>query len=100
MRENIFSLLPPPKARSQTRKEVKSLGGMVWFKINGEVLMNESTGQVKGTHLVKKYRFLAGGPNLVFPGTLRGQWHSEVETDPAQQTITIYDYIQTHPVQS
>jgi len=42
----------------------------------------------------EKYRFfLAGGPNLVFPGTLRGQWYSEVETDPGQQTNAIHDYI-------
>lgn len=90
----VFSSLPPPKSHLQTRREVKGLCGIVWFKINGELLMNESIGQVKGIHGVKKkYRFLAGGPNLVFPWTLRGQWHSEVETDPGQQTNAIHDYI-------
>lgn len=75
---------------------------MVWFQMNGEVRMNESIGQVKDTHGVKKYRFLAGGPNLVFTETLRGHWYSVVETDPAQETNAIRDYIHrhTHPVQS
>lgn len=92
----FFSSLPPPQSHLQTRREVKGLGGMVWFKMNGELLMNESIGQVKGIHGVKKYRYLSGGPNLVFPGTLRGQWHSEVETDPGHAADKRNTRLHTH----